>query len=313
VALEAAGACRGLISRPDLESSLPHTMSTPDAPAPAPDAKPGRPAPPPRLPSLNQLAARINVAPSAGASPVARPRLAAALLRTNSSASVATAASGADSVAVNAASSRATSPGPGGTPMSGGAATPTASAVTPAGGEPLTEGAVEALDAASAVSGPVSTEKKIRGYKNIPSLDAITARLAKARTLSVDGSAQPPEPETIEHPKTPGVRIKAPEHPLEHPWSVRAPISPCAVLTRHRQDALPRPEGAVRAQPGASRRERGGRTAAADAAPAGERTPGRGRVARLRGRADRHRRLRHGRVLLPVLQLAQAAEQARAE
>jgi translation initiation factor 4E len=56
------------------------------------------------------------------------------------------------------------------------------------------------------------------GYKNIPSLDAITARLAKARSLSIDGSSKPPEPETIEDPQTPGLRVKAPEHPLEHPW-----------------------------------------------------------------------------------------------
>ena len=56
------------------------------------------------------------------------------------------------------------------------------------------------------------------GYKNIPSLDAITARLAKARSLSIDGSAKPPEPETMEDPKTPGLRVKLPEHPLEHLW-----------------------------------------------------------------------------------------------
>ena len=60
-----------------------------------------------------------------------------------------------------------------------------------------------------------------RGYKNIPSLDAITARLAKTRSLSVDGTAKPPEPETIEDPKTPGLRVKAPELPLEHPWYVK--------------------------------------------------------------------------------------------
>jgi hypothetical protein len=40
----------------------------------------------------------------------------------------------------------------------------------------------------------------------------------------------------------------------EHLWPVRASIAPCAMLTRHRQDALPRSEGAVHAQPGASRR-----------------------------------------------------------
>jgi len=61
--------------------------------------------------------------------------------------------------------------------------------------------------------------KKV-GYKNIPSLDAIAGRLAKVRAsqLSIDGSAMPPEPEMIEDPKTPGVPMKAPEHPLQFPW-----------------------------------------------------------------------------------------------
>lgn len=68
---------------------------------------------------------------------------------------------------------------------------------------------------------PAVTVKKARvGYKNIPNLDTIVARLALSRQLSVDGSAKPPEPETIEDPKTPGLRVKAPEHPLEYSWSV---------------------------------------------------------------------------------------------
>lgn len=68
---------------------------------------------------------------------------------------------------------------------------------------------------------PEAPKKKV-GYKNIPSLDAITARLAKVRAsqLSVDGSAMPPEPEMIEDPKTPGVPMKAPEHPLQFPWTI---------------------------------------------------------------------------------------------
>ena len=61
------------------------------------------------------------------------------------------------------------------------------------------------------------------GYKGVPSLDAITARLVKARTLSIDGSARPPEPETVDDPKTPGVRIKAPEHPLQFSWCAHLP------------------------------------------------------------------------------------------
>ena len=63
------------------------------------------------------------------------------------------------------------------------------------------------------------------GYKNIPSLDAITARLAKARSLSVDGSAMPPEPQMIEDPKTPGLVMKAPEHPLQFAWCVDRLVS----------------------------------------------------------------------------------------
>jgi len=51
-------------------------------------------------------------------------------------------------------------------------------------------------------------------------LDAISARLAKARSLSVDGSAMPPEPQMIEDPKTPGLVMKAPEHPLQFPWTI---------------------------------------------------------------------------------------------
>jgi len=51
-------------------------------------------------------------------------------------------------------------------------------------------------------------------------LDAITARLAKARSLSVDGSAMPPEPQMIEDPKTPGVAMKAPEHTLQFSWTI---------------------------------------------------------------------------------------------
>lgn len=78
-----------------------------------------------------------------------------------------------------------------------------------------------------------------RGYKNIPSLDAITAHLAKARTLSVDGTSKPPEPETVEDPKTPGLRMKAPELPLEHPWTIyhdcksKMPFTPASAPGEH--------------------------------------------------------------------------------
>ena len=94
------------------------------------------------------------------------------------------------------------------------------------GGEPLTTEKLEKLNeemgSADTVFKPIATEppKKKVGYKNIPSLDAIAGRLAKvrARELSIDGSAMPPEPEMIEDPKTPGVPMKAPEHPLQFPW-----------------------------------------------------------------------------------------------
>ncbi|KAG2039294.1 translation initiation factor eIF 4e-like domain-containing protein [Suillus americanus] len=80
--------------------------------------------------------------------------------------------------------------------------------------EPLTQENLKELNQES------KTEKKVKGYKNIPSLDAITAHLAKARSLSVDGSARPPEAEMVEDPKTPGATIKAPEHPLQFPWTI---------------------------------------------------------------------------------------------
>jgi translation initiation factor 4E len=60
--------------------------------------------------------------------------------------------------------------------------------------------------------------KKTKGFKNIPTLDAITARYARTRTLSVDGTAVPPEAEPIEDPQTPGLMTKPPEHPLQHSW-----------------------------------------------------------------------------------------------
>ena len=39
--------------------------------------------------------------------------------------------------------------------------------------------------------------KSAKDFKDIPSLDAITPRYAQAGTLSVDGTAVPPEPEPI--------------------------------------------------------------------------------------------------------------------
>ena len=86
------------------------------------------------------------------------------------------------------------------------------------GGEPLTTEKLEKLNEETG-SAQEPPKKKV-GYKNIPSLDAIAGRLAKVRAsqLSIDGSTMPPEPEMIEDPKTPGVPMKAPEHPLQFPW-----------------------------------------------------------------------------------------------
>ena len=77
-------------------------------------------------------------------------------------------------------------------------------------GEPLTAKKVESLAQETVVMDkPV---KRAKSFKNIPSLDAITAHYACTRTLSVDGSAVPPEAEPIEDPQMPGVMTKPAEH-----------------------------------------------------------------------------------------------------
>ncbi|KAJ7638318.1 translation initiation factor eIF 4e-like domain-containing protein [Roridomyces roridus] len=182
---------------------------------------------PNRLPSLNQLAARINgnatngtaaapAAPAAAASSTSapRPRLAAFTLRTTSNASNTSLASTTDSMAVNVPSTRSTSPSAlSASPRSG---TPSNDSVAAGGDTNLTS---EKLEKHNQETGTEKKTVKV-GYKNIPSLDAITARLQKTRALSVDGTAKPPEAEMIEDPKTPGFPMKAPEHPLEYPWTI---------------------------------------------------------------------------------------------
>ncbi|KAF9237771.1 translation initiation factor eIF4e [Melanogaster broomeanus] len=175
-----------------------------------------------RPPSLGQLAARINLSSSgttSGSSP-SRPRLAASILRTGSQTSLSTVCTN-DSVAVNAPSTRSASPALTVTtiatpPKSN---TPSIPEDAPLETEPLT---TEKLNQLNQETGSTlkPTEKKVKGYKNIPSLDAITARMAKARSLSIDGSARPPEAEMIEDPKTPGAVMKAPEHPLQFTWTI---------------------------------------------------------------------------------------------
>lgn len=165
-----------------------------------------------RLPSLNQLAARINsnVPPSQSpsSSTALRPRLATSQLRTGSTTSVASSVTTLDSVAVNAPTTRSTSP-----------SSPLVEDVeVVSGGESLT---AEKLEKHNQLEGQPEKKNVKVGYKNIPSLDAITARLAiKTRGLSIDGSVKPPEAEMIEDPKTPGVPMKAPEHPLQYLWTI---------------------------------------------------------------------------------------------
>lgn len=190
--------------------------TTPPAALPTIDApKTERPTGPGRLPSLNQLAARIGANASAGSpstTPSNRPRLAASLLRTGSTTSLSTTTSAADSTTVNAPITRSTSP----TALSTSPPTSTTGSVNgdAAQGEPLTVDKVERL----AQETSEATKKKTKGYKNIPSLDAITAHYARNRTLSVDGSAMPPEAEAIPDPQTPGLMTKPQEHPLQYSW-----------------------------------------------------------------------------------------------
>ena len=124
-------------------------------------------------PSLNQLAARISasgttVTPPAGQS-ASRPRLAAQLLRTGSQVSLTSnAASNADSIAVNPASStRSASPA-----NSDRASSPLST--VPTGGEPLTTDKVEKHNAEQEKKAPI-------GYKNIPSLGDLPSRLEFVR------------------------------------------------------------------------------------------------------------------------------------
>ncbi|KAG6897307.1 hypothetical protein C0992_002609 [Termitomyces sp. T32_za158] len=171
-----------------------------------------------RLPSLNQLAARINLnassnPPNSTTPSAPRPRLAAFAALRGGSGSTVSLASTIDSVAVNAPLTRSTSP----SALSTSPPSETDGSDT-AGGDPLTTEKVKEWNQNQL---PAGEKRKVKvGYKNIPSLDAITARLAKTRQLSIDGTAKPPEPEMIEDPKTPGVPIKPPEHPLQYPWTI---------------------------------------------------------------------------------------------
>ncbi|KAF9257718.1 translation initiation factor eIF4e [Marasmius fiardii PR-910] len=196
------------------------------------------------LPSLDQLANRIKVLPpnnSSSSDGSARPRLPLTSLRTSSTTSINTVASSADSMAVNPPATRSTSPSAlvvdgsrSSTPSSD-----VAAVGLPGGDSSITADKLDKLQQQSSdsptPSPPISVsssaspaapapKKQVKGYKNIPSLDAITARLLKPKVppqdLSIDGSMQPPDLPMIEDPKTPGLQVKPPEHPLQHPWTI---------------------------------------------------------------------------------------------
>jgi len=207
-----------------------------------------------RPPSLNQLAARLNssatVVNSSNAPSVSapRPRLAAFALRTGSNTSN-------DSLAVNASSTRAASPSDASNTSTTSLLSKSSTPVNDNGGEPLTTEKLDELNQETAASDPAKIPEALPvipevprrkvGYKNIPSLDAITARLAKARSLSVDGSAMPPEPQMIEDPKTPGLVMKAPEHPLQFSWTIyhdskgKYPYTPATTVATGFNQPLP--------------------------------------------------------------------------
>ncbi|KAJ7108633.1 hypothetical protein C8R44DRAFT_294403 [Mycena epipterygia] len=79
---------------------------------------------------------------------------------------------------------------------------------------------VNALHGTSEPPPPASDKENDEvGYKNIPSLDAITAITARLRELSVDGTAKPPAADLTEDPETSGSSMKTPER-LEYPWTI---------------------------------------------------------------------------------------------
>ncbi|KAF5334800.1 hypothetical protein D9611_012926 [Ephemerocybe angulata] len=209
---------------------------------------------PGRLPSLNQLAARMNVngAPSSSSSSTSttsapRPRLAASLLRTGSSVSLAsTAASTTDSVAVNAPTTRAVSPASSALSAD---TPPKSTTPVPDGGDPLTTEKLKELNRENTdAAAPLAPNNKfVKGYKGVPGLDAIAARMVRTRQLSIDGTSKPPEPEMIEDPKTPGVAMLPKEHPLQYTWTIfhdskaKFPFTPGSATLPGASSNLPEP------------------------------------------------------------------------
>lgn len=246
------------------------TSMSDSLPAPAHDVAPTsnvnalRPAPSSRMPSLNQLAARMNNnanannSSSSSAQPLsgaARHRLPTSLLARTSSTSVATNSSAADSTAVQPPTTRSTSPAlssqrsssPAGSARDGPDPTPAAGSGTELTAELLerlnlgtaegagatstrsSEGTAASTGANVPANGRSSSTMPARGYKNVPTLEAITERLRKARALSVDGTEAPPQPAAA--PATTTNEAAAPnqkekEHPLQYPWCVAVTCRP---------------------------------------------------------------------------------------
>ncbi|KZT41555.1 translation initiation factor eIF4e [Sistotremastrum suecicum HHB10207 ss-3] len=229
-------------------SDPPPAIVAPTQPATETTQPPARPNPG-RLPSLNELAARINAnntnASGASSQPIStstsssRPRLAAGLLRTGSSISVNT----VDSTAVNPPTTRSVSPALSTSPPRSNTSTPAPS--IPGGDADITSEKLEQLNlneeakakegdattpAAITTHAPILGKKAPRGYKNIPSLDAITERWKKTRALSIDGSGMPspggsglPGIEELDKAMEEAIanqKRKNEEHPLQHPWTI---------------------------------------------------------------------------------------------
>ncbi|KZV80908.1 translation initiation factor eIF4e [Exidia glandulosa HHB12029] len=165
------------------------------------------------MPSLDQLATKIKPAPSSSMSPASamRPRLAATLLRGSSSSIVttssATTAASGDSTAVNPPDS------------------PTDTSGTGSADE---ANVVEKLDKLDLTD---PQRKATRGYKNIPSLEAITIRLNDRRRKDSYGPgslASTPDTERSKEdllqvppanaPKDQSASEKSKEHPLQNQW-----------------------------------------------------------------------------------------------
>lgn len=186
-----------------------------------------------RPPPLEKLVALMGAqSKEPNSSSTSRPRLAVAALRTGSSTSVTTSTSTLDSTAVNIPNTRSVSP----SALSTSPPHSETQSVDGEGGDALTS---ERLEKLNQENPPVHEKKPVKvGYKNIPSLDTITARLVKARQLSIDGTTKPPEAPMIEDPKTPGVQMRAPEHPLQFPWYVSSQKSVTAFASESLRELL---------------------------------------------------------------------------